>query len=135
MSPGERDISGSLVTTVTRDVLLYVFVRICFGEANTVVDSSRQNLFKIHPLFDSVFEGILHVDKRAHIILQAVPNRNKLDLFSKRLLNSFAMQVCARIGLDDDRDPCEAAKEVSELNNNYSGVSYRVLRGVYPSCH
>jgi len=53
-----------------------------------------QNLFKIHPLFDSVIEGILHVDPDAHIVLQAVPNETKLKLFSDRLLRTFSDHAC-----------------------------------------
>ena len=69
-----------------------------------------QNLFKIHPSFDRVIESILHADNLGRVVLQAVPNKNKQDLFSNRLLRTFSQQLCSE--KEEENNFCASAMEM-----------------------
>lgn len=67
-----------------------------------------QNLFKIHPSFDTILIRILQTDQSGHVVLQAARNHKKTKITSKRIRNTVVQEVC----YNDHDPPCKKAIEI-----------------------
>ena len=68
-----------------------------------------QNLFKIHPAFDSILIKILQTDEEGHIVLQASRNYHKTLIVLDRIRDTVINDVCPKV-----RKVCKDAKNILE---------------------
>lgn len=68
-----------------------------------------QNIFKIHPAFDSILIKILQIDQEGHIVLQASRNYHKTLIVLDRIRDTVVYDVCPEV-----RKICKDAKSILE---------------------
>lgn len=56
-----------------------------------------QNIFKMHPIFDSVIVDVLHGDPRGHFVLQAARVNHKTNLVKERIKKVVTETTCSKI--------------------------------------
>ncbi len=99
-----------------------------------------QNLFKIHPLFDSILFKVLYGDRKGHIVLQAQRDQRKTDIVANRIRSFVKESMCIEeeiikgsSGDNDSGEPCVAAQDILRRIHFIPRVMSNEIQRLYQS--
>lgn len=101
----------------------FVSNRTAYDEYNVpIIDGSIymcfQNIFKMHPIFDSVIVKVLHGDPKGHFVLQAARVSHKTNLVKERITKVVTETACSKASSNTVSKRTEEKETVSFPSNH-----------------